>query len=308
VTLAFAGVTAVLAFDLGGTRLKASLVTDLSPGPIAVEPSEGLSGMQAVSLITATGRAIAGGAHVDAVGIAVPGLVDRGRVVALPGKFPGLCDLDLAAELRSAHTAPVAVMNDAVAAALGEAVAGGGRGHDRMAMVTIGTGVGTAVIEDGSPLGRGAQGGGQVAGQMPLNFASEHVDTNGRSDTIEAALAAPRLLALARARGVAVGSLVELADRVRGGDQVASNAVEVYRADLVIACVALIHAFTPSALVIGGGPVSGDADWLMSGVQEAVSSQLWPGVCCEITTAQLGEAAALVGVAAQAARQLNAPT
>ena len=300
--------TAVLAFDLGSTRLKASLVTDLSAGPVTVEPSEGCTGAEAVALPIATGRAIAGGARVDAVGMAAPGLVDDGRVVALPGKFAGLTDVDLAAELGRALSAPVFVLNDAFAAALGEALVGAGRGHDRMAMVTIGTGVGTAVIEAGAPLGRGALGGAQVAGQMPLNFASEHVDTNGRSDTIEAALAAPRLLALADSRNVAVESLVTLAELVRTGDDAAVELVGVYRADLVTACIALIHAYTPSALVIGGGPVSGDARWLLAGVQEAVSARLWPGVSCVIKTAELGDAAALVGVAAHAARQLNAPT
>jgi glucokinase len=308
VALAFPGVTTVLAFDLGGTRLKAALVTDLSPGPVTLDSTEALTGAQALELAINSARSVTAGAPIDAVGIAVPGLVDSGRVVALPGKFPGLTDIDLAAELERALSAPAVVINDAVAAALGEAAAGSGRGHDRMAMLTIGTGVGTAVVEAGAQLGRGPLGGGQVAGQMPLNFASEHVDTNGRSDTVEAALAAPRLLALARSRGLTTTSLLQLAEQARAGDAAVLDVVSTYRADLVTACVALIHAYTPSMLVIGGGPASGDATWLMTGVQEAVSARLWPGVHCVVTTARLGDAAALVGVAAQATHQLNAPT
>ena len=303
-----ARVTSVLAADLGGTRLKACLVSDLSAGPVTVEPSADLTGPEAVALLIETARAVTGPDRIDAFGLAVPGLVDAGRIFALPGKFPGLTDIDLAAALGEAMKVPAVVMNDAVAAALGEAVAGAGRGHARMAMLTIGTGVGTAVIENGMPLGNGPLGGGLLAGQMPMPGSNDHADTSGRSDTMEAAIAAPRLLALAHSSGLAVDSLQELASLARADDAATADVVATYRADLATACVSLVHAYAPSVLVIGGGPATGDARWLTRDLQAAVSARLWPGVHCDITTAELGDAAALIGVAAAATAQLNAPT
>src|SRR5438874_13325454 len=116
--------TAVLAFDLGGTRLKAALVTDLVAADPTIEGSTGMTGPEAVDTIVSVGHQLSAGAPVAAVGLAVPGIVEAGHVVALPGKFPGLVGVDLAAHLRRAFGVPTAVMNDAVAAAVGEAAAG----------------------------------------------------------------------------------------------------------------------------------------------------------------------------------------
>lgn len=299
--------TDVIAADLGGTRLKACLVSGMSAGPITIEPTGGLTGDEALDLVVRTARIVGADRPAAALGLAVPGLVDGGRVVALPGKFAGLTDIDLGAELGRTLKMPVAVINDAIAAALGEAVAGAGHGHARLVMLTIGTGVGTAVIEAGEPMGHGPLGGGLLAGQMPMPSESEHVDTNRRSDTIEAAIAAPRLLKLAQSRGAAVESLPQLAELVRAGDAVATTSVSLYRSDLATACVALVHAYAPDILVIGGGPVSGDAEWITHGLQDEVSARLWPGVSCPITMSQLGDAAALIGVATAAQAQLKAP-
>ena len=298
--------TRVIAADLGGTRLKTCLVSGMSAGPITLEPTAGLTGEAALELLLRAARKVGAGKPA-AFGLAVPGLVDGGRVVALPGKFAGLTDIDLGAELERTLQVPVAVMNDAIAAALGEAVAGAGRGDARLVMLTIGTGVGTAVIEAGEPMGRGPLGGGLLAGQMPMPSESEYVDTNGRSDTIEAAIAAPRLLQLAQSHGVAVESLPQLAELTTAGDAAAISAVSLYRNDLATACVALVHAYAPDILVIGGGPVSGNTEWVVNGLQEAVSARLWPGVSCRIATSELGDAAALIGVATAAQAQLKAP-
>lgn len=295
-----------LAFDVGGTRLKAAVVSDGRIGPVTTRVTEGLDADAVVALLRATGAELASGRDVDAIGIAVPGIVDDGRVVALPGKFDGLVGRDLAGEVGAAPGAPTTVVNDAIAAGVGEATSGAGAGHRRVVTMTIGTGVGTAAVEDGVPLGSGPWGGGLMGGQIPISD-DEHgpTDTNGRRGTIEARCAAVRLLDEARAAGCRAGDLVELLARWRAGDSAARAAVDSYRHWLQRAVVALAQAHAPTVVVVGGGPVSTDAGWLIDGMTEEVRAGLWPGQQLVVVPAALGDAAALVGVAALAGTDLG---
>lgn len=134
----------VLAFDLGGTRLKAAVVDGDTPFTLQVhEPSS-------LTAVAEVGRRLL---PADVVGICVPGLVDdTGVVRVLPGKLPGVEGTDLRAFLGETFGLPVgAVVNDAAAFGWAEAAARPGR---RVLTATIGTGLGTALVErDGAVRG-----------------------------------------------------------------------------------------------------------------------------------------------------------
>jgi glucokinase len=288
----------ILGMDVGATRLKAAVVTDGQVGPVESRPTRGLDGPAVLDLLTTTATELAGGG-VDGVGVAVPGIVDGGRVVALPGKFDGLVGTDLAAALRAVvDGAPAVVVNDAVAAAVGEAVSGAGTGYGRMVMLTIGTGVGTAVVENGRPLGGGPWGGGLLGGQIPIaDDALGPRDTSGHRGTIEALCAADRLLD-------AELGLTTVPDLLASWERREIGAVAVvasYRKSLEQALVALAQAHAPSVIVVGGGPVSTVAGWLLDGMAEGVRQRLWPGHELDVVPAALGDGAAIAGVASLAA-------
>jgi glucokinase len=289
----------VIAFDVGATRLKSATVEDGRVGDVITRPTRGLAGPAVVELLVATATELAATSDVDAVGVAVPGIVDDGRIVALAGKFDGIVGADLAGTLTAAVGVPAIIVNDAIGAAVGEAVAGAGVGHQRVVMVTIGTGVGTAVVEDGRPLGAGPWGGGLMGGQIPIGDAhTGPVDTSGHHGTIEALCAADRLLD-------AELGLTEVPDLLAAWERREIGAVAVvatYRRSLELALLALAQAHAPSVIVVGGGPLSTAAGWLLDGMSEAVSSRLWPGHDLVVVPAALGDAAALAGVAALAAR------
>jgi len=293
--------TCIAAFDVGGTRMKGGLVNDGRVVPLPAQPTEGLDGPTVVELVTTTVREVVRAHRVDAVGLATPGIVDDGRVVVLPGKFPGLVGLDLAGAVARDAQVPVRLVNDAIAAGVGEATAGAGAGHHRVVVMTIGTGVGVAVVEEGQPVGDGPWGGGLMGGQIPIASPDEGPrDTNGRRGTIEALCAAERLMDAARASGCDAADLLTLLDRWTGGEEAARQAVASYRRSLEQALVALVHAHTSSVIVVGGGPVSTSSGWLLDGMTETVGRRLWEGQRCSVVPAALGDAAALVGLAALA--------
>jgi predicted NBD/HSP70 family sugar kinase len=134
----------VLAFDMGGTRLKAAVVDGDQPFALTVAET-GLSSVAAV------GARLVDGA--DAVAMCVPGKVSEDGVVeVLPGKLPGVEGTDLRSWLKSTFGLPVAaVVNDAAAWGVAEAAARPGRA--RVLTVTVGTGLGTALVEGSSVRG-----------------------------------------------------------------------------------------------------------------------------------------------------------
>lgn len=256
--------TAAVAVDLGGTRLKAGRLVDGVPlGVRAVE-----HGGQWLAAL----RSVVADAAADDVALCVPGIVDDGRVLSLPGKLDGIEGVDLA-ELLGVRL-PVLV-NDAVAYGLGEALHGAGEGCSRVLVVTLGTGVGVAVIEDGEPLGRGPLGAGVLGGQIPIG-GSGGIDTSGRIGTIEA---------LCRASAVD------------------AHGVPRYRANLVRALTALCFAHAPDCVVVGGGAARPE---LLTGVEEELRSALWPGQTVAVRAAALGDAAALHGLGELARAQVGA--
>jgi glucokinase len=163
--------------------------------------------------------------------------------------------------------------------------------------MTIGTGVGTAVVEDGRPLGAGHLGGGTFGGHIPIAESSRHRDSNSKHGTIEALCSAPRILDNAPE----LGTVEALFAAARAGDHRALVSLTDYRHDLVNAIVALAHAHGPELVVVGGGPLSADA-FLLEGVERRVQARLFPGLTVHVRRAELGDTAALVGVADLARR------
>jgi glucokinase len=104
-----------------------------------------------------------------ALGIAIPGLVDHsGQKLIYSAHIPEHADIDLADAIASVAGVRPVIENDANAAAFGEYAAGAGRGSKSMFYVTLGEGVGGALIIDGE-IWRGAGGFAGEFGCMPIN-------------------------------------------------------------------------------------------------------------------------------------------
>ena len=151
----------VLGADLGGTKCHAVLA-DRSGALLAEDyrRSDGTADPADVllaSLADLRQRAAAADRTVAAVAIGVPGLLDpvSGRMAG--GFNLGWDGFDLGARLAAGIPEPWLVENDVNLAALGEARVGAGRGAQSFAVVSLGTGLGGAVVVDGTLL-RGAHG------------------------------------------------------------------------------------------------------------------------------------------------------
>ena len=297
-----------LAFDLGGTRLKAGVVA-VGTGEVVHEadpvdaPAEWLAAQQLIEQVAADLRRVHG--DVAGAGLALPGVIDGGTVVSLPGKLAGAEGADVAGWLAGTIARPggaTVVVNDAIAAGVGEATAGAGSGARRTVVVTLGTGVGVCVVEGGEPLGTGPFGGGILGGQLPIGppdpgllEADGWVDTAGRTGTVEARCRAQALVAQAELRGGEWADARAVADAAAAGDVRALDAVAGYRADVARGLAALAHAHAPDRVVVGGG-VAGAESLVHRGLEAAVNAQLAFGLRVGVLGAVLGSAAGLAGV------------
>ena len=289
----------ILTFDLGGTRLKAALVdsADGSVSRFATAPV-GKTIVEGLEKLAELGAEVLDGSRCDGAGLCVPGLVDEAGVIrSLPGKLKGAEGYDLPGFMKSTFGCQAVIVNDAVAFGIGESVHGAGRGFNSVTVVTIGTGVGVTAVNDGVPIGGGLYPGGILAGHIPVSERTDgFVDTNGTYDTIEALCLAQRLVDYANEAG---GSFVDVADVYAShslGHAAARAGVDRYRSLLAHSLVALAHAFAPEVIVIGGGPMTKDNP-VIEGVEDAVNSRLFGSFRTKVKLSELGDTAALAGLA-----------
>ena len=193
----------LLGVDIGGRFLKAGMVR---PDGVLLRTAsrptclrQGYAGV--VEQVCESAAALLAGAGlgweaVAGVGVGVPGTVrlPQGEVVFAPNL--GWERVPLAAALAAALPVPVRVDNDAHVAALGEYWLGAGRGFDRLLMITLGTGVGSALLIGGE-ISRGRSGLGSELGHMTVD-PDGPVCGCGNRGCLEAFVGAGALEALAR--------------------------------------------------------------------------------------------------------------
>lgn len=166
--------TTVVGVDLGGTAIKAGLV-DAQKGLLrsTSAPTEADGGPRRVlDRIAALVRELDPDGECSGVGLGAAGSVNLARTtVSRPPNFPGWDTQDVSDGIRKrlGRDVPVLVENDANVAALGSAYYGAGRPYSDFIMVTLGTGVGGAIIV-GKTIFRGSTGGAGEIGHVTIDY------------------------------------------------------------------------------------------------------------------------------------------
>jgi glucokinase len=258
----------------------------------------------------------AAGADVAALGVGVPGLVNpqTGRVV-ISSDLPSVVRGDLQAELRGATGLPVLVENDANAGAFGEYTVGAGRGSRNMFYVTIGVGIGGALVLEGK-LWRGASGFAGEFGHITID--PEGVEcTCGNTGCLETVASAPNIVrrtherlyrdgtsSLSRLAMNKAFTAADIAHEARRGDDFALLMIERTGRYIGTAVAAVINLLNIERIVLGGGVMDAGELILNPIIREAGRRSFQP--CFEATqivAASLGADAVPVG-AAMLAREL----
>jgi glucokinase len=238
------------------------------------------------------------GEGVAALGFGMPSTIDQraGRVISSVHVPVG--DFDFRERMAERFSLPVALDNDANAAAIAEWKVGAGRGSSYMIMLTLGTGVGGGLILDGKPY-RGFVGAGAEIGHMVLEYGGEPCSGNcnghGHLEQVASGGAADRAAGRILGPGMTGRDLVGAA---REGNEEAREAIVEIGRKLGAAIGSLVNIFDPEVVVLGGGFSQARDLFLEPALESMREEALPPGRDrVRVVPALLGPDAGLVGAA-----------
>jgi glucokinase len=269
----------VVALDIGGTAMKGGVLgSDLRMGFAQTRSTPINPGPQAVTEemiwfpLHLEATAVARGMHVRGAGVAVPGVVPEDKGTALYSANLGWRDLDLAALLSSCTGRPVAPAHDVRAGAEAESVLGAARGLDDVLFVTIGTGIASEVVGDGSV----ARCGGFVGelGHLPVEPRGRSCPCGGRGCLETIASARAIAATCTRRTGQFADGALDVVDATATG--YGDALVVWYRAARALASARCATAVTllGSQTVVPGGGLAQSGDLLLCPVRRYPLAQL----------------------------------
>ena len=295
-----------LGLDVGATTIKGAAVSD--SGTIMTRhtvptPSEGSSADLEDAIVTCLKalRTIAPSA--DAVGLAVAGWIgaDR-RSVVFSANFPSWKEEPLVQRLEARVGLPVVMENDANAAAWGEFRFGAGAGTDSMAAITLGSGVGGALIVNGA-LVRGFQGAAGEIGHSVM-ITNGYPCNCGRSGCMENYVSGRSI----NRRALPVLSDQDLYPLALRGDERALALYTELGRYLGQGLANVVMLINPERVVVSGG-VAEAFELFADAATEAMRVELgpsWRALVPEFAVGTLGSDAGCLGAAdlARSARAL----
>lgn len=246
------------------------------------------------------------------IGIACPGTSDAKSGIVLYSNNIRWENVPLISIMQNYLDIPMALANDADAAALAEVLCGAAKGKKNAVLLTLGTGVGGGVIIDGK-IFLGALRGGCEPGHMVIERDGKQC-TCGRRGCLESYASASALMEMARAAAKKCPKSLLYrwsegeTERINGemifeahkqGDEVAVKVVDEYEEYLSIGIANLINIFRPEIVILGGG-VSAQKQYLTDALQAKVNQMCFGGAHGEIApivTSEILNDAGIIGAA-----------
>ena len=279
----------IIGIDLGGTRIKAGLVSSgdftllderSAETPVSREPEAVVRAIAEIAR-DLTARNGVQPEELTGLGLGCPGLIEAHSGIVLYSnnfRWHHVPILDL---LQAALPFPVFVENDANCAVLGEAGIGAASGCKNVVLLTLGTGVGSGILVDGRLLT--GTGCGGVAGHITLVSGGRKC-TCGKRGCLEAYVSATALIrrtrsAMARHPDSALWQICPDGIRsvngatafaaAKGGDPLAGKIIREYLYYLGDGISGLISVFRPEKILLSGG-ICNEGDWFLEELNRIV--------------------------------------
>ena len=298
-----------IGIDLSRPTLRAAIVTN--NGEIEERREVKIEADQLVNQVAQVVSELRGvNPNIEAIGIAIPGLVNRqtDRVIA-SRDLPLAVREDLHSEFTHATGARVEIENDANAAAYGEYKVGAGRDSRDMFYITIGDGIGGAIILDGK-LWTGASGFAGEFGHITIDTEGIECEC-GNTGCLETLASGPSIVRRANDRLYRDGTSSlsklainknftadDIAHEAKNGDDFSMMMIERTGKYIGTGVASVLNLLNIERVVLGGGVMDAGELILNPVIHEARRRAFQP--CFEATqivAATLGEDAASIGVA-----------
>ncbi|MDH6532844.1 glucokinase [Aurantimicrobium minutum] len=262
-----------IGIDIGGTKIAGALVD--SEGVIHAQtqvpsPAESPDAMEKaiVGLISELSE----GNTVVAAGVAAAGFIDAAQSKVYYAPNIAWRNEPLKEKLEKQVELPIVIENDANAAGWAEYRFGAGKNYSHMTMLTIGTGVGGAIIANGE-LFTGGFGAGAELGHLRVQPGGLECGC-GQKGCIEQYASGRALLRYMREETGNPDLTAEQGKHLlEGGDRAGWRAVTTLGTWLGTACASISAVLDPEVYVIGGG-VAAAGDRLLEPIREAFRENL----------------------------------
>jgi glucokinase len=254
--------TTAIGIDFGGTSIKSAVVRDgtIIQRGAPIDPQATGSGSLVEALVALIQKMQADHPEIAGVGIGLPGFVDSVTgIVHHLTNVDGWNDVPLRQILHDRTGLTVTIENDANAMAYGEFKHGAASGGRHVVCITLGTGVGGALVLDGH-LYRGAQLGAGEIGHMSIDL-NGRPGPYGNNGGLEEYVGNHQIAERAVERYRAAGQIKSLADcapaalaaAANQGDVIAVQLWDDIGIELGAALASVVWIINPDTIVIGGG-------------------------------------------------------
>lgn len=292
--------------DLGGTFIKFALVSDSGEVIFTSKLAIGSSSTRDDILETirkAIDMSMEVASHkslpVSGIGIGSPGVCCDGVVVGGADNLNGWVDVHLSEMFSSKFNLPVLIDNDANVMGLGEAVFGAAQNCTDVIFLTVGTGIGGAIVADGKLYG-GYKNRGTEMGHVTIDHKGIACNCGGRGCLEAYASTGALLRQYAEATGKNESELdgFYLVQQFKEGEEAAVKCMEDHTDYLGHGIAGFINTFAPQKVVIGGG-ISEAGQFYIDMIKKSAMSYAMPDCAAntDVVAATLGNMAGCLGAA-----------
>ena len=283
-----------IGLDLGGTRIKAvALEADgklLRQLYLPTNDGDELVWKNSVKQAVNELKKEIGGKDV-VIGISAPGLPDENNtaIAFMPGRLQGLENFNWTNFLQQQSW----VLNDAIAAMMTEAKFGSAKNKKNVVMLTLGTGVGGAILINGKPYQGAFNKAGHI-GHMVINDEGD-CDVTGMPGSLEDCIGN---ITIEKRSGGKFTSTHQLLEAYRREDAFAKEVWLKSVKKLAIGLASVTNILSPEIIVLGGGITECGKD-LFEPLKDFMSNYEWRtgGKGVEIVKAEFGDMAGAIGAA-----------
>jgi len=293
-----------IGIDLGGTRIKAVAIDE--SGNILhqyFQPTNDGYDMIWKNAILIALKEIKGKVKCagSVIGISAPGLpnANNSAIAYMPGRLQGLENFEWTEFLKMRTF----VLNDAISAMMGEARFGAAKDRRNVVMITLGTGVGGAILIEGKPYQGSFNKAGHI-GHMVIDSEGE-ADIIGMPGSLEDAIGN---CSIEKRTSGKFKTTHQLLEAFRNGDSFAKEIWLTSVKKLAIGLASITNILSPEMIIIGGGIAEAGND-LFEPLENFMDNYEWRagGNQTEIVKAQYGDFSGAVGAACFAREQKRIP-
>lgn len=301
-----------IGIDIGGTRIKMGLLrgvellaTELLDVQHANSLQKELPFLEKKINNLLTQYQITDSLH--GIGISLPCLVDseHNKVLSRYVKYTDAADLDLTHWIKSNWGAQLKLENDAKTALIGEWQFGAAKGCQNAVMLTLGTGIGSAVLMDGKVIKGSRYMAGNLGGHMTIDYSGVQCNCGdvGCAETVGSSWALEQL-AEAYFKTHPEGRELTFEPNYQwifqastAGNELAkflkSQSIQAWSTVIKN----MVYAFDPEKIILSGG-ILGSSHELLPHLQQKLNNLSWlNGQIIKIETAKYPDWAGVMGAA-----------